>query len=75
MDTKLPDRKPIPDMEQGLYRKFKVERVDGSHESCDYFVLDVDHDPHAKVALRAYAESVKHTHPILADEMKICYKL
>jgi hypothetical protein len=47
----------------GLYDKFKVTRTDnkdkpgGSHENCQYFVLDTTHDPHAKAALLAYANS------------------
>lgn len=41
--------------------KFKVERADGDptgkHRDCFYFVLDVEHDPHALPAIAAYAES------------------
>lgn len=57
-------RQPLPprdasrsDTEQGLFQKFEVRRTDGSsepggkHEGCEYFVLDVDHDPHAEAAL------------------------
>jgi hypothetical protein len=46
-----------------IYAKFKVERTDGTsapsqkHDGCDYFVLDVTHDPHAIPALLAYAQS------------------
>ena len=49
--------------EMGLYNKFKVERVDGKsakgkkHDGCEYFVLDLTHDPHAIPALEAYKES------------------
>lgn len=41
----------------GLYRKFIVTRTDGKsapgqkHDGCDYFVLDLTHDPHAAPAL------------------------
>ena len=51
------------DRNRGLYGKFEVRRVDGSdgpggkHGGCDYFVLDITHDPHALPALRAYAAS------------------
>jgi len=51
------------DAERGLYRKYKVERNDGSsgpggkHEKCEYFILDLEHDKHAKAALKAYADS------------------
>lgn len=50
-----------------LYRKFHVERIDGTdqpggkHECCEYFVLDLDHDPHAAPALRAYAASCEES--------------
>ena len=45
----------------GLYGKFEVTRTDGKdapgekHDGCQYFVLDVTHDPYAIPALRAYA--------------------
>lgn len=64
-----------PAEQQGLFRKFQVYRADGSsqpggkHYDCRYFVLDVDHDPHAPAALRAYAESCKETHPALAADL------
>jgi hypothetical protein len=50
---------------RGLYHKFNIERTDGTsalggkHESCDYFVLDLTHDPHAIPAMLAYAKSAK----------------
>ena len=59
----------------GIYRKYKVERTDGSsepgkkHEKCDYFVLDLVHDPFAKPAILAYAEACRATHPALADDL------
>lgn len=71
----LPERKPVPNTEQGLYRKFRVERVDGKHPDCEYFVLDIDHDPHAKVALHSYVLSVESTHPQLAADMRARYNL
>lgn len=61
--------------QQGLFNKFDVCRIDGSdtlggkHYGCKYFVLDVDHDPAAGAALRAYAEAVKETHPMLAADL------
>lgn len=45
----------------GIFHKFNVTRVDGTdapggkHDGCDYFVLDVTHDPLAIPALQAYA--------------------
>ncbi len=59
----------------GIYRKFRVERTDGrsapgeKHDGCTYFVLDIDHDPHALPALRAYAEACKDTHPELSRDL------
>lgn len=61
---------------RGLYGKYSVERTDGSsdpggkHENCDYFVLDLTHDPHALPALRAYAESCEQDFPLLARDLR-----
>lgn len=61
--------------QQGMFRKFSVQRVDGSdvvggkHFGCRYFVLDMDHDAHAPAALRAYAKSCRATHPELAADL------
>lgn len=63
------------DREKGLYQKYHVQRVDGSdapggrHDGCEYFVLDVTHDPHARRALIAYANSCQHEFPQLADDI------
>ena len=59
----------------GLYHKFDVTRTDGSsgpggkHEHCRYFVLDLDHDPHAPAAIRAYADSCRADYPALAADL------
>lgn len=59
----------------GLYNKFIVTRTDGrsdfgkKHHGCEYFVLDLDHDPHAKAALLAYATSCRGNYPLLADDL------
>ena len=51
------------DKTKGLYGKFIVQRADGSdqhggkHHGCEYFVLDLSHDKHAYMALRAYTGS------------------
>lgn len=64
------------DTERGLYRKYKVERTDGSsgkggkHERCEYFILDLEHDKHAKAALKAYAESCAKEFPELAKDLR-----
>jgi hypothetical protein len=55
----------LPDRERGLYSKYQVRRVDGSsepgkkHAKCNYFVLDIDHDPHAAPAIFSYATSAR----------------
>jgi len=61
--------------DRGIYDKFIVTRTDGAHmvgkkhEGCLYFVLDLDHDLHAKPALKAYAESCRETHPMLSMDL------
>ena len=63
------------DETKGLYHKFNVTRTDGSsepgkkHEHCRYFVLDLDHDPHAAAALDAYAWSCREQYPALAQDL------
>lgn len=65
--------------EQGLFEKFVVIRRDGSdalggkHHGCEYFVLDLNHDPHAKAALQAYADACEQTHPQLAADIRSRY--
>lgn len=62
----------------GLYRKFNVTRVDGKdkpgekHHGCRYFVLDIDHDPHARQAIGAYVQSLNahHEHQGLACSLE-----
>lgn len=60
----------------GLYRKFKVTRTDGSskrggkHEKCSYFVLDLVHDPFARTALEAYTKACEIKHPDLAEDLR-----
>jgi hypothetical protein len=61
---------------EGVHRKFKVTRTDGSsrkgkkHAECSYFVLDLEHDPFAIPALKAYAKACKKTHPALAEDLE-----
>lgn len=63
------------DEERGVYRKYKIERTDGSsapggkHAECAYFVLDLAHDDFALPALEAYAKACRKTHPALADDI------
>jgi hypothetical protein len=59
----------------GVYKKFNVTRTDGSsepggkHEGCQYFVIDVTHDPFAKAALVAYAEACQTENPTLSLDL------
>lgn len=61
---------------KGLYRKFTVERTDGSsgpggkHEHCDYFVLDWTHDKFAVPAAMAYARACEGEYPGLARDLR-----
>lgn len=70
-----------PAERQGVFRKFNVQRTDGSdkpggkHHGCEYFVLDVAHDQHAKPALEAYAVACATTHPQLSADMRARYGL
>lgn len=65
------------DRSRGMYSKFIVERKDGKsargqkHHNCFYFVLDLDHDPHAKAALKAYADSCRAEYPKLAEDLDL----
>lgn len=58
---------------RGLHRKFIVRREDpeaqARHEHCWHFVLDLEHDPHAAAAMRAYAASVLDENPDLAVDL------
>lgn len=62
-------------MKAGVHRKYEVTRTDGQsapggkHDGCVYFVLDLDHDDHAAVALKAYAKACRATNPRLAAEI------
>lgn len=61
--------------ERGVYQKFRVERTDGSsapgakHDGCEYFVLDLTHDPFAEPALAAYARACTAKYPALARDL------
>jgi hypothetical protein len=65
------------DRTRGLLPKFIVVRRDGSsskdgkHEKCDYFVLDLDHDPFARPALKAYADSCRAEYPLIAGNKSL----
>jgi len=65
----------------GLYQKFIVHRTDGrdgpgqKHEHCQYFVLDITHDPFARSALLSYAEVCKNSYPVLAQDLKKLFSI
>lgn len=66
------------DRNRGLYNKFSVvQRADGSdspggkHHRCEYFVLDLTHDPYAGPALAAYAASCEADYPTLARDLRV----
>lgn len=60
------------DSKRGLYQKYEVRRTDGSdkHKHCEYFVLDLNHDKHARKALKAYAKSCEKEYPHLAADLR-----
>jgi hypothetical protein len=64
---------------EGLMRKFKVERLTPSsrginHDACQYFVLDINHDRHARAAASAYAQSCESEYPNLARDLRVMVK-
>lgn len=69
------------DKTRGLYEKFRVERTDGTdapggkHHGCEYFVLDMDHDEHARAAISAYVASLEAAgeYPKLAADLRHRY--
>lgn len=66
----------MDDINRGMYQKFVVHRVDRQdfpgkkHYNCRYFVLDIDHDPYARPALIAYADSCENEYPKLAADIR-----
>lgn len=65
----------MSDQTKGLYNKFVIERTDGKsekgekHDGCDYFVLDLTHDPFARAALKTYADKCRYKYPHLAADL------
>lgn len=57
-DQRLAEKKAL-----GIVQKFHVTRTDGKHRAgqkhhdCEYFVLDLTHDPFSVPAIRAYADA------------------
>ncbi|AVO21677.1 sulfatase-modifying factor enzyme [Mycobacterium phage MooMoo] len=65
----------ISDHNRGLYRKYELYRVseDGSSRyrvTDPSFVLRYTRDPHARVALAAYADSCEAEYPALAADLR-----
>jgi hypothetical protein len=60
----------------GIYRKFEITRTDGTsasgkkHDGCDYFVIDLTHDPYAADALLAYADACESEYPLLTADLR-----
>lgn len=67
----------MDDRAKGLYNKYKVVRLGETvreHKDCQYFVLDISHDPHALPAIRAYADSCeKDGYVELANDLRRAY--
>ena len=55
----------------GYEIKYIIKKTNGKpiDPKADYFVLRLDKDPHALVALQVYMESVKHDNNILAIDL------
>lgn len=63
---------------RGLFRKYVIEKASGEpvDPNAVYFTLRLDTDPHARAAVRAYAESVRRENSELArDLMDLLEKL
>lgn len=61
------DSSDQPDHDRGLYRKYRVERVNGQPVG-EFFVLE-QHDPLAIAALWTYALQAADTYPVLAADL------
>lgn len=65
-----------PDRQRGLYRKYELYRVDETDPTQrslvfdPFFVLRYTRDPHARVALAAYAKSCEADYPQLAADLR-----
>lgn len=64
------------DKKPAAFDKYKVARADAKdspgcrHHGCEYFVLDITHDPFAVPALKAYAEACENDEPELANNIR-----
>jgi len=65
-------RQSFDNHHDGLYSKYHVYRLDESdkHNDCEYFVLDLTHDPFARIAIAAYALNCEAEYPELAQQLR-----
>ncbi len=56
----------------GLVGKYKITKVDGTlvDPQAIYFVLRLDTDPHARIAMERYAMSIQQENPQLAHDLR-----
>jgi len=56
----------------GLYGKYRISKADGTptDPGAQYFVLRIDTDQAARMALQTYANYVEHDNPTLADDLR-----
>lgn len=73
---------PSDDVERdqrGWHNKFRVARIDGEHKAgkkhdgCEYFVLDLTHDPHAVATVMLYGQHVYFRRPGLYRDIVARY--
>ncbi len=73
-DLTTPKAKGLIDpSDLGIIHKFDVKKVndpEGKHDDCFFFVLDPEHDKHARAALVAYALSCAPEYPKLAEDLR-----
>lgn len=57
---------------RGLYGKFIIEKANGEsiHPDARYMVMNYAQDPHARIAVAVYADSVEAENPTLAAELR-----
>jgi hypothetical protein len=74
--TLEPPESSDPDSARGLYSKYEVYKIEpwGTGirltDPGPVFVLAYPKDPHARVALAAYAESCQADYPYLAEDLR-----
>lgn len=57
--------------QQGLYQKYTIiKNSTGEEVKRPAFVLLPESDPHARIALRAYADAVEANNPVLASDLR-----